>query len=188
MLGAGLNVAAARLCRFMAKPLYVNVIENLWQHVLKKDPMWFDRQARNPLPSRGGRGHLRACAPPGRRTHNPSAPLHSAPARAALSRAQHTPWQHPRSSAHPPPPVRVREKPSAPKLPRPYCSHPWYLPRRLMWTGARLRKRHSQGPKTTLAHASSSSSSKCFGVARKKDGLAFHATSRLIKPGLKVLK
>jgi hypothetical protein len=55
----------------------------------------------------------------------------------------------------------------------PYCSHPWYLPRRLMWTGARLRKRHPQGPKTTLAHASSSSSSTCFDVARKKDGLAF---------------
>ena len=29
----------------MAKPLHVNVIENLWQHVLKKDPQWFERQA-----------------------------------------------------------------------------------------------------------------------------------------------
>ena len=34
----------------MAKPLHVNVVEHLWQHVLKKDPLWFDKQARTPSP------------------------------------------------------------------------------------------------------------------------------------------
>ena len=34
--------------RFMAKPLHVNIVENLWQHVLKKDPQWFEKQAGAP--------------------------------------------------------------------------------------------------------------------------------------------
>jgi hypothetical protein len=40
--------ARTLLRRFMAKPLHVNVVENLWQHVLKKNPKWFDQQAPAP--------------------------------------------------------------------------------------------------------------------------------------------
>ena len=35
--------ARTLLRRFMAKPLHVNVVENLWQHVLKKNPSIYDR-------------------------------------------------------------------------------------------------------------------------------------------------
>ena len=34
----------SRRRRFLAKPLHVNVIENLWQHVLKKNPKWFEQR------------------------------------------------------------------------------------------------------------------------------------------------
>ena len=43
--------ARTLLRRFMAKPLHVNVVENLWQHVLKKNPKWFDQQAPAPYPT-----------------------------------------------------------------------------------------------------------------------------------------
>jgi len=50
MVSAAAQMGAVHTCLqrgadlFMAKPLHVNVLENLWQHVLKKDPQWFERQ------------------------------------------------------------------------------------------------------------------------------------------------
>ena len=34
----------SRRRRFLAKPVHVNVIENLWQHVLMKNPKWFEQR------------------------------------------------------------------------------------------------------------------------------------------------